>query len=191
MTDKRNDFDEITREIEDSIKQRNQRDDSEQVNSNVEAEAQEAETSNRQPREVETRARDTRPSDAWIPPSHLPKPEPEEGWIFRWIRTATFDRADVRNVSRRMREGWVPVLAKDYPELQLNSDIDSRWPEGIEVGGLLLCKAPASLKDRRNEYYQKVNEDQMRAVDEDYMREQDSRFPKFSEKKSRTTFGGG
>jgi hypothetical protein len=145
----------------------------------------------RTPREEETREKSARPSDAWVPPSHLPKPNPIPGWVFRWIRTSTLDRADLKNVSRRTREGWVPVLAKDHPELQVQSDIGTRWEDGVEIGGLLLCKAPEELVARRRAYYQNMNEEQVRAVDEDYMREKDSRLPKFSDKKSRTSFGSG
>jgi hypothetical protein len=62
---------------------------------------------------------------------------------------------DNTNVSKRFREGWEPVRAEDHPELQIMSDHKSEWAQkgGIEVGGLLLCKAPEEQVDKRREYY--------------------------------------
>ena len=70
---------------------------------------------------------ETRPSDSWIPASVLPNPAPQEGWVFRWVRTSTLGHADNTNVSQKFREGWVPVKAEDHPELEVMSDIDSRF----------------------------------------------------------------
>jgi hypothetical protein len=58
---------------------------------------------------------------------------------------------DNTNVSKRFREGWEPVRAEDHPELQIMSDHKSEWGEkgGIEVGGLLLCKAPEEVVDKK------------------------------------------
>ena len=93
-------------------------------------------------REAESRTAEERPSDSWLPASILPNPDPVDGWVFRWIRTSTLGKADNTNVSQKFREGWVPVKAEDHPELEVMSDIDSRFEGNIEIGGLLLCKAP-------------------------------------------------
>ena len=77
----------------------------------------------------------------------LPTPEPRDGLSFRWIRTATLGNGDMTNVSQRFREGYVAVKAEDYPELQIMSDIDSRFKDNIEVGGLLLCAIPTELQE--------------------------------------------
>ena len=73
---------------------------------------------------------EVRATDSWLPQSSLPVPEPREGWVHRWVRTSSLGRADNTNVSRMMREGWVPVKAEDYPELQIMSDHDSLLREG-------------------------------------------------------------
>jgi len=42
----------------------------------------------RAPRNVDERKEDTRPSDDYLPQSLLPDPIPQDGWVFRWIRTS-------------------------------------------------------------------------------------------------------
>jgi hypothetical protein len=77
---------------------------------------------------------------SWQRPTMLPTPEPREGIEFRWIRTSTLGNTDNTNVSSRFREGWTPVRKEDHPNLHVVSDIDSRFQDNIEVGGLLLCQ---------------------------------------------------
>lgn len=142
-------------------------------------------------REQDSRKSEARPSDAWTPPSQLPMPNPVDGWTFRYIRTASLEKADIKNVSRRFREGWEPVVAKEHPELELTSDLDSRWPEGVEVGGLLLCKIPNETVTARKKYYKELNDKQLKSVDEGFMNDQDPRMPKYNESSSRTSFRKG
>lgn len=145
----------------------------------------------RSPRDHDDRATRDREDDSYLPPNALAVPEPQDGYAFRWIRSSLFDRMDGKNVSKRFREGWVPVRAEDHPELHIMSDIDSRFKDCIECGGLLLCKAPIEMVEKRRAYYRDVNEKQVRAVDENYFRDNDSRVPKFADKQSRIkSFGG-
>ena len=131
-----------------------------------------------------------RPSDKWVPPSVLPDPVPQEGWVFRWIRTSTVGQSDNTNVSMRFREGWEPVRAEDHPELMIVSDHGSQFPGNVEVGGLLLCKAPQEEVEKRAEYYRDLAQAQMDAVDSNYMRESDPRMPVLQpERSTRITFG--
>ncbi len=141
-------------------------------------------------REDETRQKTVRPSDAWIPPSKLPSPREEPGFVFRWVRTATHGQADNTNVSMQMRSGWVPVKAEDYKYLLLTSDVGSQFKGNIEVGGLLLCKAPRELMEQRDEYFRKAAHAQMDTVDNSFMKQNDSRMPLLQpDRKTRTTFG--
>jgi hypothetical protein len=41
---------------------------------------------------------------------------------------------------------------------------------------------PNEMVEQRNEYYEKINRDQMSSVEQNYMRESDRRMPKFSER---------
>ena len=72
-------------------------------------------------RDAESREVETRASDSWLPASVLPNPAPQDGWVFRWVRTSTLGHADNTNVSQKFREGWVPVKAEDHPELEVMS----------------------------------------------------------------------
>jgi hypothetical protein len=144
---------------------------------------------NRTPRENETRAAEVRPA-AWMPANSLPDPAQRPGKKFRWVRTSAGGQSDAINVARRLREGYVPVKASEYPELQILSDRDSRFPESVEVGGLLLCSVPEEIARARNDYYRTQTKAQMQAVDSQLMAEQDPRLRTlFRNVKSQTRFG--
>jgi hypothetical protein len=142
----------------------------------------------RESREVESRAELERPK-RWMPPSLLPDPEPEAGYAFRWIRLSTLNNPDPVNISTKLREGWEPVKAAEQPKLRLISNPNGRFPDGIEVGGLLLCKTPVEFTQQRDEYYQEQANAQMSSVDNTYMRESDPRMPMFKERSTKVTFG--
>ena len=128
---------------------------------------------------------------AWTPPQTLPEPEPQEGWVFRWIRTSIMGQADPTNTSAKFREGWEPVKASEQPKLMLQADPNGRFKDNIEIGGLLLCKAPAELMKQRDDYYIKQAQSQIQSVDNNFMRLNDTRMPLFNERKSTTSFGKG
>jgi hypothetical protein len=148
------------------------------------------EKTNRMTRELDTREKLERPKQ-WMPPQLLPDPNPEEGYAFRWIRISSLGKDDATNISGKLREGWEPVKASDHPEVRLFGSSNGKFPDSIEVGGLLLCKTPVEFTEQRNEYYRKQAEAQMSSVDNTYMRENDPRMPMFKERKSTVTFGKG
>jgi hypothetical protein len=138
------------------------------------------------------RQAEARPNDSWMPQSSLPVPEPKDGWVFRWIRTSSLGRTDNTNVSRQFREGWEPVKAEDHPELKIMSDHNSQFKGNVEVGGLLLCKAPAEKMESRKKYFQELADRQIEGVDRSFLRENDPRMPLLNpERSTRTTFGRG
>jgi len=128
---------------------------------------------------------------AWTPPQTLPEPEPSEGWVFRWIRTSIMGQADPSNTSAKFREGWEPVKASEQPKLMLQADPNSRFKDNIEIGGLLLCKAPAELMKQRDNYYTRQAQSQMQSVDNNFMRLNDERMPLFNDRKTTVSFGKG
>ena len=82
------------------------------------------------------------------------------------------------------------MKAEDYPELQIMSDIDSRFKDNIEVGGLLLCAIPTELQEDREYGQLDTAQHQSDAVDRNFMRESDPRMPVMpSERSTRTSFG--
>ena len=127
-------------------------------------------TDTRLARELDTRET-TQRKRTWTPPETLPSPKPQPGWVFRWIRTSMMGQGD--------------------PELMLQANPNSTFKGNIEIGGLLLCKAPEEMMQQRNEYYAKQASSQMEAVDNNFMRSSDDRMPLFSEKRTTTSFGKG
>jgi hypothetical protein len=145
---------------------------------------------NRLARELESTETFKRP-EAWKPPELLPEVKQQAGWSYRWIRTSMVGQSDARNVSSKVREGWEPVKLADHPEMQFYVDPNSRFPDSIEIGGLLLCKTPQEFVNQRNAYYSAQAQAQTDAVDNSLMKESDARMPLFKERKSTTTFGKG
>jgi hypothetical protein len=145
---------------------------------------------NRLKREVESRTMQERPKQ-WMPAELLPEPDKEPGFAYRWVRVATLNVSDPRNLSGKLREGWEPVTIEEQPTMKLLVDPNSRFKDSIEIGGLLLCKTPTEFVQQRNASVQKVTDAQTRAVDNNLMRQSDPRMPIFNEKKSSTSFGKG
>lgn len=147
---------------------------------------------NRSSRETENRENAVRKM-AWAPPETLPKPNPQDGWEFHWVRTAMMGQMDPTNMSAKLREGWEPCKAEDHPEMMYQTDPNSRFKGNIEIGGLLLCKAPREMVKQRSDYYRQQTQSQMESVDNSYMREKDGRsnMSLFNDKKSSVSFGKG
>jgi hypothetical protein len=143
---------------------------------------------NRLARELENRTNVERPQ-AWAPASALPEPDKQPGYEYRWVRVASMGQSDAKNVSSKMREGWEPVRIEEQPKFQMLIDPNSRFKDNIEVAGLLLCKIPKEFMDQRKAHYAKATRDNMDAVDNTFMRENDARMPLFKEKRSTTSFG--
>lgn len=148
--------------------------------------------------EVMTKSRDldkrdtTERAKKWAPPALLPDPAPEPGYTFRWIRLSTLNADDPMNISAKLREGWEPVKASAHSEMRLYGDnVNTRFPDSVVVGGLMLCKIPVEFMEQREAYYRNQTESQMQSVDSNFMRENDPRMPLFSEKRSSVTFGRG
>jgi hypothetical protein len=136
-------------------------------------------------RETETRKR------SWQRPEVLPTPEPEDGYAFRWVRVSMLGQVDATNVSSKLREGWEPVRAEDYPQFTVLNVEQERFADNIVQGGLMLCKAPQEIVDERTEHYEQQSRNQIQSVDNNLMRENDARMPLFNERKTKVTFGNG
>jgi hypothetical protein len=150
----------------------------------------EMEKQNRLGRELETRETMQRPT-AWRPPEALPSPESREGWVHRWIRTSILGASDPSNISAKLREGYEPCKAEEYPELMLHANTEGRFKGNVEVGGLVLCRIPAEFMKQRDAHFAAKNKQQMDSVDNTFMQDNDPRMAKFAERKSQVTFGSG
>jgi hypothetical protein len=121
----------------------------------------------------------------WRPASVLPDPDPRPGIGHRWIATAVLGESQHVNVSKKRREGWEPVRAEDYPELELQGN-----PNGnVEVGGLMLCACPLETLQERDAYFAEQAQAQTDSVDSKFLGISDPRMPVFSEKKSGVSRG--
>ena len=138
--------------------------------------------------------RDTRKKQ-WMPPSSLDAPPAPNGYKHRWIRTETMGQDDTANVSKRRREGWEFVRAEeiknqigehDYPVIS-----EGKFQGLIGVGGLVLARIPEEIVEQRKYYFKAKTSDQMKAVDNDILREQRPEMPINVDRQSRVTFGGG
>ena len=131
----------------------------------------------------------------WMPPSSLDAPPAPNGYKHRWIRTETMGQDDTANVSKRRREGWEFVRAEeiknqigehDYPVIS-----EGKFQGLIGVGGLVLARIPEEIVEQRKNYFKDKTSDQMKAVDNDILREQRPEMPINVDRQSRVTFGGG
>ena len=145
---------------------------------------------NRMPRSTESRNQTQRPQQ-WAPPELLPEPDKQPGYKYRWIRVSLGGQADARNISIKLREGWEPVKVEEQPQYGLLVNGEGRWKDCVQVGDVLLCKTPEELAEQRNNHYLAQSEQQIRAVDNNLMRQNDPRMPLFKESSSSTTRGGG
>ena len=145
---------------------------------------------NRIKRDHETRETKTR-TRSWQRPEVLPSPEPEDGYAFRWVRMSMLGQVDATNVSSKLREGWEPVRAADYPQFTVLNVEQEKFADNIVQGGLMLCKVPQEVADERNDYYEQQAKNQIQSVDNNLMRENDARMPLFNDRKTKVTFGNG
>jgi len=131
----------------------------------------------------------------WTPPSSLDAPPAPEGFVHRWIRVESMGFQDTANVSKKMREGWEFVRAEEilnrfgknaYPVIH-----DGKYAGLIGVAGLVLARIPEEIVKSRAEYFRRVTQDRINAIDADLMKEQRPEMPININRQSRVTFGGG
>jgi len=145
------------------------------------------EPSTRTPRSLETRDRDTRKRQ-WVEPTMLPDPEPEDGYVFKWVRASARGQDDKTNFQKRLREGWETVHAEHHPEMMTEIGVVQKTGM-VEVGGLVLCKMPQEMADQRRRYYHTRTASEMDAAENTYMRDDDERMKKYVEKRKQVLFG--
>ena len=131
----------------------------------------------------------------WTPPSSLDAPPAPKGFKHRWIRTESVGFMDTGNVSKKLREGWEFVRAEeiknqlgdhDYPVVR-----EGQYQGLIGVGGLVLARIPEEVVEERKKYFRNKTSDQVKAVDNDILREQRPEMPVNIDRQSRVSFGGG
>ena len=135
------------------------------------------EKDNKTSRANQSRSKSERPK-VWVPPSSLDAPPAPDGFRYRWIRAESVGFQDTKNITGRIREGYELVRAEeiinasDYPIVE-----EGRYKGVVGVGGLLLAKVPVEVAKQRSEYMSKKHGERSEAVNNDLMKEQDSRMP--------------
>ena len=145
---------------------------------------------NKQPtRASQTREKDKR-KKVWTPPSYLDTPNAPTGFRHRWVRVEILGYVDTKNIQGRLRSGYELVRADQYPEDDFPVISDGKYAGVIGHGGLVLTRVPEEIAKQRSDYFAKLGQDQMDAVDNDLMKEQHKSMPINIDRQSRTTFGG-
>jgi hypothetical protein len=147
---------------------------------------------------IDRAPRTTREKDArrkpWAPPSRLDAPPAPPGFKHRWIRSEINGFDDKQHVYGRLREGYELVrneeLDQEYRDT-LPTIEDGKHAGVISVGGLLLARIPEETIQERNAHYGRKAQDQIKAVDNELMRENAHSTMRIQnpERNSRTTFG--
>jgi|TARA_B100000519_G_C14104649_1_gene372765 hypothetical protein len=145
---------------------------------------------NKTSRNLDTREKKARVR-GWVPPSSLDAPEPPEGFHHRWVRAEYRGNQDEKNVMGRLRSGYEPVKASEYPDrVDLPSIAEGRWKGVIGVGGLILMRCPIEVKEDRDAYFQGKTVDQNDSVANDLHKDEHPAMPIHQDRQSRVTFGG-
>ena len=140
-------------------------------------------------RASQTRSKTERPK-VWTPPTALDAPPAPDGFRHRWIRAESLGFSDTKNVSARLREGFVLVRADEYPDSQYPVITDGKYAGVIGVGGLLLARISEEIAKQRAAYIDNLSKGQDEAVEHDLMKEQHKSMPINVDRQSRVTFGG-
>ena len=140
-------------------------------------------------RASQTRSKTERPK-VWAPPSSLDAPPAPEGFRHRWIRAESLGFDDTKNISGRLREGFVLVRADEYPDSDYPVVPSGKYSGVIGVGGLLLARISEEIAKQRAAYQDKLTEGQDEAVETNLMKEQHKSMPINIDRQSRVTFGG-
>ena len=74
----------------------------------------------------------------------------------------------------------------DYPVIR-----EGQYQGLIGVGGLVLARIPEEIVEERKKYFRNKTSDQVKAVDNDILREQRPEMPVNIDRQSRVSFGGG
>ena len=140
-------------------------------------------------RASQTRAKTLR-KKVWTPPSYLDTPNAPTGFRHRWVRVEIMGFVDTKNIQGRLRSGYELVRADEYPDDEYPAIPDGKYAGVIGHGGLVLTRVPEEIAKQRSDYFAKLGQDQMDAVDDRLKQEEHKSMPIEIDRQSRTTFGG-
>ena len=132
----------------------------------------------------------TKRKQVWTPPSYLDTPNAPAGFRHRWVRVEIMGFLDTKNIQGRLRSGYELVRADEFPEDDYPAISDGKYAGVIGHGGLVLTRVPDEIAKQRSDYFAKLGQEQMDAVDERLRAEEHKSMPIDIDRQSRTTFGG-
>ena len=140
-------------------------------------------------RASQTRAKTLR-KKVWTPPSYLDTPNAPTGFRHRWVRVEIMGFVDTKNIQGRLRSGYELVRADEYPDDEYPAIPDGKYAGVIGHGGLVLTRVPEEIAKQRSDYFAKLGQEQLDAVDQRLKQEEHKSMPIEIDRQSRTTFGG-
>ena len=144
---------------------------------------------NKTSRASQTREKKLR-KKVWTPPSYLDTPNAPTGFRHRWVRVEILGYVDTKNIQGRLRSGYELVRADEFPGDDYPAISDGKYAGVIGHGGLVLTRVPNEIAKQRSDYFAKLGQEQMDAVDERLRAEEHKSMPIDIDRQSRTTFGG-
>ena len=141
------------------------------------------------PRASETRVKEAR-EVVWTPPSSLDAPPAPDGFRHRWIRSESLGFDDQKNISGRLRSGYVLVMASEYKDQGYPIVESGKHTGVIGVGGLLLARVPNEIAEARQKYYADKAKERDDAVKHDLLKDQHPSMPISYDSRSSKSFGG-
>ena len=149
-----------------------------------------SEDNKRASRASQTREKVSQKKKVWTPPSSLDAPPAPTGFRHRWLRAESLGFQDTKNIQGRIRSGYELVRADEYPDSEYPVVEDGKYKGMIGVGGLVLARVPEEIAQQRQDYYAKMHDDKVEAMDNDLMKDQHPSMPIDIDRQSRVTFGG-
>ena len=148
-------------------------------------------TVNKTPRAAKNRDIEARKT-VWSPPRQLDAPTPPDGFKYRWLRESINGQPDDKNIVSRLREGYELVREDELSasdKLKYPSIAEGKYKGIIGVGGLLLAKITLELANQRNDYYEKMTQQQQEAIDNEVLKDEHPSMPITKNRSSNVTFG--
>jgi hypothetical protein len=114
----------------------------------------------------------------WVEGTSLEAPPCPKGFVMRWIRFRVGNNPDIKNTSKKFRQGWRPYLVSKAPAGYTPPEsAKTEYGDAIAIGSLMLCILPRELWKRRQEYYRERFIRQYGAAHTNFRAAEDPRLP--------------
>lgn len=114
-----------------------------------------------------------------------------EGMSLGWLRLTVKGKDDVAHIGRKMQEGWQFVTKEEVPEMEHSSIVkdEGRYTGAVCRGDVALGKIPTGRIEARKAYYKDKSDSLMDAVNNQLMKNNNSRMPISNTSKTQTIRG--